>query len=103
MKNWLMLLGALMVGAAIAVGVGAAVLRPWENSDAAFSEYEARMLTKTQLASDLPSGYTYVNCDEAEYKPQRHAWIVKCKYRGPSKVFENVTVTFDDESGEIIR
>jgi len=103
MKNWLMLLGALIVGATIAVGIGAAVLRPWENSDAAFSEYEVKSLAETQLASHLPSRYTNVTCFDAEYKPQRRAWILECKYTGPSEPSEFVTVTFDDETGEIIR
>lgn len=126
MKQWIIPVVTLLVGAGIAVGATLGVTRPWQSEEtipvstptltpmptptaapkATFTEVEIILLTQQQLSSGtaFPTGAKSVRCAGATFKPDADLWMVGCSFYSDqegTQVLTNGFYTVSDKDGKL--
>jgi len=111
MKQWMIPMATLLVGAGIAVGATLGVTRPWQSEEtnpvsapqAAFTEQDILQLTQQQVRYGGANG---ARCVSASFRPGADMWLVTCNLysdQGGSEPIAARIYTVSDRDGKLVQ
>ena len=118
MKQWMIPVVTLLVGAGIAAGAILGLTRPWQSEEripvstpapkAAFTEDEIVGLAQQQVVSGKlsPTKANWVRCVNASFKPAADMWVVTCNFyeeKEDTQIFQTRVYTVSDKDGKLVK
>jgi len=118
MKQRMIPVVTLLVGAGIAAVAILGVTRPWQSEEqhpvytpapkAAFTESDILSLAQQQVASGIafPTGTKWIWCDSASYRPAADMWVVTCNYyheKGDTEIAQTRVYSVSDKDGKLVK
>ncbi len=117
MKQWIIPVVALLVGAGIAAGAILYVTGPWQSTQtiptpaptaapkARFTAQDIERLAQQQVSNmPAPAGANFVRCVSASYRPDADMWVVTCDFapdQAGQNIVESDTYTVSDKDGKL--
>jgi hypothetical protein len=119
MKQWMIPVVMLLVGAGIAAGATLALTRPWQSEEripvstpapeaASFTELDIVRLTQEQVGTKTvwPSGANWVRCDSASFRPDADMWVVTCSFssdQAGTQIVRKSLYTVSDKDAKLVQ
>jgi len=122
MKQWMIPVVTLLVGAGITAGAILSLTRPWQSEEritvstpapkAAFTESDILALAQQQVASEIvfPTGTRRVRCISASFRPAADMWVVTCNFYSEEEgtllrplVYQTRVYSVSDKDGKLVK
>ena len=118
MKQWMIPVVTVVVGAGMVAGVIVGLTRPWQSEEripvytptpqAAFTEADITQLAQRQVAerAAFPAGTKTLSCVSASFKPAADMWVVTCNFYSDQEsmqILQTRLYTLSDKDGKLVQ